>query len=309
MYVSDMDRANNLKLINDGGDEMIEIDSTKCTKCGFCFEVCPNYVLALNKSQEIQVKYPEQCCICGHCVAVCPENALIHKKMATEKFEDLPVIKIPPENIRNLLLSRRSIRVFKEKPVPKELIEQLIEVAIHAGTSANGQTENFIVIQDRKLLSELEKMVIKIMWDKGMKYLGSEIGQKLAKTKLGDEMLRQAIPYHHIIRNRRQNNELAGMIFRNAPVVMVIHGLRTNFMAHANCSIATRNMEIMAKTMGLGTCWVGFLPLAAHLAKKKIEKYLKIPDDHSIYGAILVGYPKFEYRKIIPREKREVRWI
>jgi nitroreductase len=207
------------------------------------------------------------------------------------------------------LLSRRSSRVFKEKPVPKELIEQLIEVGIHAGTSANGQTENFLVIQDRKRLSELEKMVIEVLWDKGMKYLGSEIGQKIAKTKLGSEMLRQAIPYHHIIRNRRQNNELTGMIFRNAPMVMVIHGLRTNFMAHANCSIAARNMEITALTMGLGTCWVGFLPLAAHLAKKKVERYLEIPDDHSIYGAIMVGFPKFEYRKIIPRKERKVRWL
>lgn len=288
---------------------MIVIDSTKCTQCGFCFEVCPSYVLALGKGHEIQVRYPEQCCICGHCVAICPEDAITHEKMPTEKFEDLTATKIPPENMRNLLLSRRSIRVFKEISVPKELIEQLIEVGIHAGTSANGQSENFVVIQDRKLLSELEKMVIEILWNKGMKYLGSEIGQKLAKMRLGDEMLRQAIPYHHIINNRRQNNQLGGMIFRNAPVVMVIHGLRANFMAHANCSIAARNVEIMAKAMGLGTCWVGFLSLAAHLAKKKIERYLEIPDNHSIYGAIMVGYPKFEYKKIIPREKREVRWI
>jgi nitroreductase/NAD-dependent dihydropyrimidine dehydrogenase PreA subunit len=288
---------------------MIEIDSLRCTKCGFCFEVCPNYVLYLDKSREIQVRYPEQCCICGHCVAICPESAITHKKIPTEKFEDLPFTQIPPESMRNLLLSRRSIRVFKEKPVPKELIERLIEVGVHAGTGGNAQTENFVVIQDRKLLSGLEKIVIEVLWNKAMKYLGNEIGQGLAKAKLGEEMLRQALPYHHIIKNRRQNNELAGMIFRNAPAVIVTHGLRTNFMAHANCSIAVRNMEIMAKTMGLGTCWVGFLSVAAHLAKKKIERYLEIPDDHSIYGAIMIGYPKFDYRKIIPREKREVRWI
>jgi nitroreductase/NAD-dependent dihydropyrimidine dehydrogenase PreA subunit len=288
---------------------MIEIDSTKCSKCGFCAEVCPNYVLALGKGQEIQVRYPEQCCRCGHCVAVCPEIALIHKMIPTEKFEDLPLANILPQNVRDLLLSRRSVRVFEEKPVPKELIEQLIEVGIHAGSSSNAQTENFVVIQNRKLLSELEKKVIEVLWNKGMKYLGSEIGQQLAKTRLGDEMLRQAVPYHHIIKHRRQNHELAGMVFRNAPVVMIIHGLRTNFMAHANCSIAARNMEIMAKSMGLGTCWAGFLSVAAHLVKNKIERYLKIPDDHSIYGAIMVGYPKFEYRKIILRQEREVRWI
>ncbi len=287
---------------------MIKIDSAKCNKCGFCFEVCSAYVLALGKDREIQVRYPEQCCVCGHCVAICPQNALVHEELPIERFETLPAAIISAEDMRNLLLSRRSIREFKQEPVPKKLIEQLIEVGIHAGTSSNGQSENFIVIQDRKLLSELEKIVIDVLWNSGMKYLGSSLGQKLARMKLGNEMLRQAVPYHYIIRNRRQNNELGGMIFRNAPVVMAIHGLRTNFMAHANCSIAARNMEIMAKTIGLGTCWVGFLSVAAHLAKKKIERYLEIPDDHSIYGAIMVGYPKFKYRKIIPRKEREVRW-
>ena len=288
---------------------MIEIDSTKCNRCGFSLDVCPNYVFSSGEGRVIKVRYPEQCCLCGHCVAICPEDALIHKEIPAEKFEDSPVINIPPENMRNLLLSRRSIRAYKEKPVPKELIEQLIEVGIHAGTSSNGQTENFIVIQDQKLLSDLEKTVIEVMWDKGMKYLGTSIGQNLAKTQIGEEMLRQAIPYYHIINNRRNNNQLVGMVFRNAPVVIVIHGLRTNFMAHANCSIAVRNMEIMAKTMSLGTCWVGFLSAAAHLSKKKIERYLDIPDDQSIYGAIMVGYPKHEYRKIPPRKERQVRWI
>ena len=228
--------------------------------------------------------------------------------MPTEKFEDLSDTVIPPESMRDLLLSRRSIRAFKEKPVPKELIEQLIEVGIHAGTSSNGQTENFIVIQDRKLLSELEKMVIEVLWNMGLKYLGSRIGQKSAKIKLGDEMVRQSIPYHHIIKNRKKNNQLAGMVFRNAPVVIVSHGLRTNFLAHANCSIAARNMEIMAKTMGLGTCWVGFLTVAAHHTKK-IGRYLEIPDDRNIYSAIMVGYPKHEYKKKIPRKERQVRWM
>jgi len=287
---------------------MIEIDSTKCTKCGFCFEVCPNYVLALGADRKIQVRYPEQCCICGHCVAICPESAIIHKEMPSEKFEDLPDTIIPAESMRGLLLSRRSIRAFKEKTVPKELIEQLIEVGIHAGTASNGQTESFIVIQDRKVLSELEKMVIDVLWNMGLKYLGSSIGQKLAKARIGGEMVRQSIPYHHIIKNRKNDNQLAGMVFRNAPVVIVSYGFRTNAMARANCSIAARNMEIMAKTVGLGTCWVGFLTVAAHHAKK-IGKYLGIPDDHNIYSAIMVGYPKYKFRKTIPRKERQVRWI
>ncbi len=287
--------------------EMIRIDSTKCSGCGFCLDVCPNYVFGRAEGRVITVRYPEQCCICGHCVAICPENALIHREMPAAKFEDLPVISISPENMRNLLLSRRSTRAYKEKPVPKGLIEQLIEVGVHAGTSSNGQTEGFIVIQDQKLLSDLEKMVIETVWNTGLKYLGDSTGQNLAKAQIGEEMVRQSVPYHHIIKNRTNNNEL-GLIFRNAPVVIVIHGLGTNLLARGNCWVAARNIEIMAKTMGLGTCLVGFLTIAAHF-EKKIGKVLQIPDSHNIFSAIMVGYPKHEYKKTTPRKERQVRWI
>ncbi|MGZ6226173.1 MAG: 4Fe-4S binding protein, partial [Syntrophales bacterium] len=60
-------------------NEMLEIDSTKCSRCGFCLDVCPNYVFALGEDRVTKVRYPEQCCRCGHCVAICPENALIHE--------------------------------------------------------------------------------------------------------------------------------------------------------------------------------------------------------------------------------------
>ncbi len=287
---------------------MIRIDSTKCIGCGFCFDVCPNYVFAPAESRVITVRYPEQCCICGHCVAICPENALIHEKMLAEKFDDLPATRISPENMRNLFLSRRSTRAFMDRPVSKELIEQLIEVGTHAGTSSNGQTENFIVIQDQKLLSNLEKMVIDVVWNTGLKYLGDIAGQNLAKTQIGEEMVRQSVPYHFIIKNRRDNNQLAGLIFRNAPVVIVIHGLRTNLLSRGNCWVAARNIEIMAQTMGLGTCLVGFLSIAAHFSKE-IGKLLGIPDNQNIYSAVMVGYPRHNYQKRAPRKERQVHWI
>jgi nitroreductase len=60
--------------------------------------------------------------------------------MSGEKFENLLDIEIPPQHMRSLLLSRRSIRAFKEEPVSDELVVELIEAGIHAGTASNGQT-------------------------------------------------------------------------------------------------------------------------------------------------------------------------
>jgi nitroreductase/NAD-dependent dihydropyrimidine dehydrogenase PreA subunit len=288
---------------------MITIDSTKCTKCGYCVDECPNYVLSSNSdSGETEIRYPDQCCICGHCVAICPENAINYKEIPSQKFEDLADITILPEKMRSFLLSRRSIRSFKEKAIPRELLEQLIETGIHAGTSSNSQMEGFIIIEDRNILEELERMVIKILWNGGLKHLGSSLGIKFVRMRYGLEMSRQYVMYHNIIKNRKRNNQLYGMIFRNAPAVIVIHGIRANYLSHANCAIAARNMEIIAKSMGLGTCWVGFLTSAAHMSRK-IGKFLGIPADHNIYGAIMTGYPRHKYTKSIPRRSRDVSWI
>ena len=105
---------------------MITVDSAKCSKCGFCIDVCPNYVIGSNSDTgTTEIRYPEQCCICGHCVAICPESAIDHKDMPNEGFKDIADIKILPENMKSFLQSRRSIRVFKENVIPKEHLEEL----------------------------------------------------------------------------------------------------------------------------------------------------------------------------------------
>ncbi|MGD0232552.1 MAG: 4Fe-4S binding protein [Syntrophorhabdales bacterium] len=124
-------------------NKMLSIDSTKCIQCGFCADECPNYVFKATSDgtcKQVEVRYPEQCCACGHCVAICPSEAIGHSKMSGEKFENLLDIEIPPQHMRSLLLSRRSIRAFKEEPVSDELVVELIEAGIHAGTASNGQT-------------------------------------------------------------------------------------------------------------------------------------------------------------------------
>ena len=145
---------------------MIEIDPNKCNECGFCADECPSRIFALAPGPDggcaVQTEYLDWCSACGHCVAICPTGAIVHAAFAGNKFEDLPRVAMAPDAVRTFLLSRRSIRAFKEKPVAREAIEQLIEVGVHAGTATNAQTENFIVVQDQKLLAELEQMVIGI---------------------------------------------------------------------------------------------------------------------------------------------------
>ena len=200
--------------------------------------------------------------------------------------------------------------------MPKETIEQLLQVATYAGTSSNGQSEAFIVIQNRQYLKELEKMVADVLWNAGIKFLGKDKGLIISflSKKYGQRIIRQYRSYHGIIKHRRENGEIhgndriGGMIFRNAPTVIVVHGEKGNVLGMANSAIAIRNMELLAITMGLGTCWVGFLPASAE-KDSKIGQYLKLPKNRAVYGALLIGYPKHKFERKIPRKARDVQWI
>jgi len=52
--------------------------------------------------------------------------------------------------ILNLLKSRRSIRVYQDKPVPQDLLRQILEAGRWAPTGANLQPWHFIVVTDQE---------------------------------------------------------------------------------------------------------------------------------------------------------------
>ena len=62
------------------------------------------------------------------------------------------------ETIKNIL-SRRSIRNFTDRKVSDEIINTLLESAIHAPSAKNGQPWFFSVIQNKELLDKIDSVV------------------------------------------------------------------------------------------------------------------------------------------------------
>lgn len=295
---------------------MITLNQEACNHCLLCQAICPNYVFSLKAGpqgkQQVDLTYPDQCCECWQYVAICPRDALFAEGVRREDFEQLPSAEIPADILRSLLLSRRSVRAYKSDVPPTEMIQRLLEVATHGATSSNGQTEGFLIIKDRKFLGELEQLVIQSIWNAGLKYMEgrllNKIIIKILTKKYGPEMVRQYRAYFLIIKHRREHNELPGMIFRNAPVVIVAHGLKMNDLAQTNCALAIRNMEMLAVSMGLGTCSVGFLTVASRKSRK-INEFLGLPKDRTVYASMMVGYPQYKIKKVPARKSRDVRWV
>jgi|UniRef100_A0A7C3UXT6 nitroreductase len=66
-------------------------------------------------------------------------------------------IKVPPGTLDAVtaILTRRSIRDYSQHPVPEELLRVLVEAGMAAPSAFNERSQEFIVINDRKVLDAI----------------------------------------------------------------------------------------------------------------------------------------------------------
>jgi tetrahydromethanopterin S-methyltransferase subunit A len=128
----------------------VNIDTTKCSACGTCVDVCPSNVLTLNETDKTKVAVvtaEENCCACGACAIKCVEQAITVTGYEMLKVE--PPSEYPPEQGRYLRGNDYSpvavvgILDTDDTKIPPELAE-MITAAVEAGAALAGtlQTEN-----------------------------------------------------------------------------------------------------------------------------------------------------------------------
>jgi len=273
-------------------NNLFEIDVQKCKRDGTCAKVCPLKLITLSEEEKLPIPIEgaeKQCVRCGHCVAVCPFGALSLKVMKPE--ECLPVDpKLLPsvEQARHFLMSRRSIRVYKKLPVDRETLTAILDTARYAPSAVNVQPVNWLVIEDAGEVNRLAGLVID--W---MRQVMKEDPQ-LAK---GLNMKRFVADW--------DNGE--DRICRGAPHVIVAHADGALAVSQASCTIALTYLELAAFSAGLGGCWAGFFTRAAN-QYPPLKEALQLPEGHEVFGAMMVGYPKYRYHRIPLRKKAKVTW-
>lgn len=291
---------------------MIRIDREKCKDCSACYDVCRANVFSRDSHANdgsVSVANAHRCIRCGYCISVCPADAMKHDGLSKSQFTPLPSAAVDPQSLEHLIFRRRSTRCFKNKAVPRDDIERLIEVAVHAGTGGNLQLENIVVIQDEKYLADLEVRVINAFWNNGMRFFKDHgVLANVLSRIYGKELSDLFKVYHKMIKQWKTDGDFSGKAFYHAPLLIAVHGRKTNMINQANCAIAVRNMELMAEAMGLATCWSGWLTAASTMSGS-VNKFLGLDRSRRIGGALMVGYPKYRNLFKVPRNQRDITWI
>ena len=95
------------------------------------------------------------------------------------------------------------------------------------------------------------------------------------------------------------------IFLRDAPAVIVTYAEKDNPLAAADCAIALGYFDLAAKAAGLGCCWNEFFYISTQTFSPMIEA-IGLPDGLMPYGALMVGYPKFTYQRIPPRNPARI---
>lgn len=191
-----------------------------------------------------------------------------------------------------LIKGRRSVRSFQERPVEKELIEEIIQAGRFAPSAKNRQPWKFIVITNRDFINNLS----------------TEVKNQMKK------MLKRRFFYQFFLKSLRKKKTLQFLaavayskndsIFYGAPVLVFVVSKKGVFNDES-CACCAQNMMLAAHSKGLGSCWIGF----AHLlgVNKKTVAELHIPEGYHIAAALIFGYSsKKEERASIRRVDADV---
>ena len=180
---------------------------------------------------------------------------------------------------------RRSIRSFLQKPVPQELILQLLESARLAPSASNRQPWRFFVVTDEKEKAQIRKICLDqafieeagvvficcvdlnaYSWDYRKKRAQELVDFNVAPTLSG----RFADPAFSRTYLKSEDPDIAAHFSA----------------AKANTFIAVEHMALAATALGLGSCWVGAFGDAG-----EIENLFGFTPTTIVVAVLAVGYP------------------
>ena len=283
----------------------LSVHSESCIRCGRCVRVCPSMIFRQpDKSEAITLQNSETCIVCGHCAAVCPTGSVIHPDFPAEKIHKIDRTSLPtPEQVLFLCKIRRSNRAFSGKPIPKEMLEQILEAAHRAPTASNTQQVAFTLVTSPEKLRAISDFTIETF---------SSVAKTLENPLL-KPILRRLLPqvYRYLPTFRRLKTEYEkgnDLILRNASAVLFIHTPKESRFGCEDANLAYQNGSLMAESLGISQFYTGFVCSALKQGdKKRLLSALGIAG--TVQAGMALGIPDFSYPNYMDKRPLEVTWL
>jgi len=184
---------------------------------------------------------------------------------------------------------RKSIRAFRPDPVPKERIEEILKLSIHAPSAINLQPWEFIVVSGEEK-ERLSRRLLRAYKEKqiacgpgNVKPLPKTYGKRGAKTL---ELMKPFFEEMRVDINQYINEGSCN--FYGAPVAILLC-LDDSFpnARLVDIGIALGYLVLTAHEFGLASCPIGLI--VAY--EDEIKDLLNIPENKNVAIGVALGYP------------------
>lgn len=178
-------------------------------------------------------------------------------------------------NLINAIKLRCSVRDFKPDPIPKNIINEMLEAARLAPSGGNAQSHYFGIVTDRELKVKLAKAAGNQMWIASAPVIfaccadiswdmaessDKDFGLEVNKLRFGDDLINYLSAY--------SDRKAICTLFQNAAPL-----------------IPAEHIFLTATSHGLGGCFVGYLDV------EEASNILNLPSNMVCLFLLPVGYP------------------
>lgn len=184
-----------------------------------------------------------------------------------------------------VIKQRRSIRAYDSRQVPRDVLNAIINAGNEAPSAMNSQPWRFVVVEDKEAKRKL-------------------LGAALPQAKKVTERVKDVDPERYEAIKKRYR-ELPDPVYYSAPAIVFVIG--TGRYAAHSCPLACENMMLAAQSLGLGSCWVGFGSMITEDADAR--ELLDLKEDETIFGPILLGYPKGDIPQRPVKKEPRIKWV
>jgi nitroreductase len=172
--------------------------------------------------------------------------------------------------LSEIVLRRRSIRKFLDRPLEREKIEVCLEAARLAPSADNVQPWRFIVVDDPHVRQSFAEQSFSGIY-------------KVCRFAAQAPAIIVILARPDVLANR------LGKAVQGTPYYLLDIG------------IAGEHLVLAATELGLGTCWIGWFN------KKRVRKFFSIPRAYDVPAIIALGYP--DPTALEPKRKKALRDI
>lgn len=194
----------------------------------------------------------------------------------------------------DVLLGRRSIRSYKPDPVPKELIKEILSIAMRSPSSMNTQPWNFTVISgevlDRIRKGNTERNLAGVPHSREFRIGQAFTGEHRERQVGVAKQLFSAMGIAREDKEGRQDWVLRGFRQFDAPVCIIItydRVLADSDDTAFDCGAVTTALVNAAWSRGLGAV----INSQGIMQSPVVREHAQVPDDQVIMKAVALGWP------------------